>query len=535
MDMAMEETQDRTIGSLTRTIELQALQLESQGRQLEEMAARIKDLTAQLAWFQNRMFGRSSERRLPQEIQPGLFDPEEQSDSKPEEVVEERPDTTAAVRRSRTRRRECWDNLPVLETVVHEPEGVDLSRYRRMGEETTYVVEHRPGRLYRVAHVRPKYGLIDPTEAVERGEGVIIAPMPLFPIHKGIPGASLLAEILLQKYEYHMPFYRQIKQLAHLGMGGVKEATVTGWFKRTVTLLRPLYETLVGKILESDYCQADETTTDVINKATHQTDREYVWLLRSVTQRLAAFFYEDGSRAGHVIRDLTDRHHFRGYLQCDGFAGYDAAYKPGCGVTLVNCLVHIRRHFMQALEENRDAASWFLQKIQELYRIEHECDAAGMDPGQRRLRRLSRSKPLMEQMRKWMETEGVRFSPNSLTGKAVTYAYNRWDNMMHVLDDGRLLLDNNLAENEIRPITLGRKNWLFCGNHEAAGNMCVVTSLLATCRNHDVNPRAYLNDVIARMPYMEKAPEEELAELLPHRWILSHPEAVISDIRSQAK
>ena len=205
-----------------------------------------------------------------------------------------------------------------------------------------------------------------------------------------------------------MPFYRQIKQLAHLGMGGVKEATVTGWFKRTVALQRPLYETLVGKILESDYCQADETTTDVINKATHQTDREYVWLLRSVTQRLAAFFYEDGSRAGHVIRDLTDRH-----------------------------------HFMQALEENRDAASWFLQKIQELYRIEHECDAAG--------------------------------------------------------------------------------------------NMCVVTSLLATCRNHDVNPRAYLNDVIARMPYMEKAPEEELAELLPHRWILSHPEAVISNIRSQAK
>ena len=190
---------------------------------------------------------------------------------------------------------------------------------------------------------------------------------------------------------------------------------------------------------------------------------------------------------------------------------------------------------MQALEENRDAVSWFLQKIQELYRIEHECDAAGMDPGQRRLRRLSRSKPLMEQMRKWMETEGVRFSPNSLTGKAVTYAYNRWDNMMHVLDDGRLLLDNNLAENEIRPITLGRKNWLFCGDHETAGNMCVVTSLLATCRNHDVNPRAYLNDVIARMPYMEKAPEEELAELLPHRWILSHPEAVISDIRSQAK
>lgn len=528
--MAPEEILHMTIDSLIKTNEQQA-------RQIEEMSVRIKELTAQLAWFQRRMFGRSSEKRMMLDGQLTLFDNTEEcpsSTSMEEDGTGEKNERTVISRQGRHRSRENWENLPVMETVVHEPENVDLERYRRIGEEITYVVEHKPGKLYRVAHVRPKYGLINPAEIVERGKGVLIAPMPLFPIYKGVPGASLLAEILLQKYEYHMPFYRQIKQLAHLGMNGLKEATITGWFKRSMELLRPLHTALVKEILKSDYCQADETTTNVINPEKHATDREYVWMIRAVTEKLVAFFYEEGSRSGEVIKDLTDKYNFKGYLQCDGFSGYTAVYKPGFGVTLVNCLVHIRRYFEQALEENRKPASWFLRKIQELYHIEHECDKKGMTPDQRKLERLARSKPLMEEMYKWMETEGLCYSQSTLIGKAVSYAYTRWNNMMHILEDGRLLLDNNLAENEIRPITLGRKNYLFCGNHEAAENMCVVTSLLATCRNHHVNPRTYLNDIIARMPYMEKASEKELVEILPHRWILSHPEATISDIRKQA-
>ena len=134
----------------------------------------------------------------------------------------------------------------------------------------------------------------------------------------------------------------------------------------------------------------------------------------------------------------------------------------------------------------------------------------------------------MEAMKLWMETEGVKYSERSQIGKAITYAYTRWDNMMRYLDDERLLLDNNLAENEIRPVTLGRKNYLFCGNHEAAGNMAVVCSLLATCRNHDINPRDYLNDIISQMPYHTKASREELIKLLPHQWKLKHPESVMT-------
>ena len=149
--------------------------------------------------------------------------------------------------------RETWENLPVLETRVIEPQDVDLTRYRRIGEEVTTLVGFEPGRYYRIAVVRPKYGLIDPTEPVECGKGVIIAPLPKFPIYKGVPDASLLSEMLLQKYEYHMPFYRQIKQMAHLGMTGLKEATMVGWYKRTMELLRPLYDVLVAEVFRSHY------------------------------------------------------------------------------------------------------------------------------------------------------------------------------------------------------------------------------------------------------------------------------------------
>ena len=324
-----------------------------------------------------------------------------------------------------------------------------------------------------------------------------------------------------------MPYYRQIQQFRHLGMKGLTESTVDGWFKQTVALLRPLYEALVEEVMKSDYNQADETTTNVIDHEKKKAAKEYLWMVRAVMERLVFFHYDQGSRAGAVIESLANRNNFKGYLQCDGFAGYETAFRTNPDVTLVNCMVHIRRHFEQALDENRQMAEHALTQIQHLYRIEHLCDDAGMSFDERRQKRQELARPVMEAMKVWMETEGVKYSESSQTGKAITYVYTRWDNMMHYLEDGRLLLDNNLAENEIRPITLGRKNYLFCGNHEAAGNMAVICSLLATCREHDVNPRLYLNSIIADMPYQTKAAHERLVELLPHRWKLRHPEAII--------
>ena len=502
--------------------------------QNESLQSRIKELTAQVAWLNRQLFGRKSEK-LPiidpnyPDLFAGMLPENAQQIADAHDEAVEKIVKTKEERRQEKKNRIMMEDLPVLEQVILTPDNLDTNLYKKIGQEVTRIVEHKPGQLYIKEIIREKWGLKDNISTTPKGKsGVLIAPMPLLPIYKGIAGASLLAEILLQKYEYHMPYYRQIKQYSHLGMKGLTESTVDGWFKQTMELLKPLYEVLKSEVMKADYVQADETTTPVINKETHKAAKEYLWMVRAVMERLVLFHYDQGSRAGAVIESLANRYNFKGYLQCDGFAGYETAFKTNPDVLLVNCMVHIRRHLEQALDENRPMAEHGLKEIQHLYKIEHMCDDAGMSFDERKAKRQELSKPIMEAMKLWMETEGVKYSESSLIGKAITYAYTRWDNMMRYLDDGRLLLDNNLAENEIRPVTLGRKNYLFCGNHEAAQNMAVVCSLLATCRNHDVNPRDYLNNVISQMPYHTKASYEELLQLLPHKWKLTHPESVMT-------
>ena len=525
----------KTIEGLNASIASLSTTNKNQSEQIKNLQERIRELTAQVAWLNRQLFGRKSEKlRVYDPNMPDLFADEfsglrQQAEEKRDEAVEKiEKESVEDVKRNRQNRKMIED-LPVLETDTIEPKGVDLSLYRRIGEEITKVVKHKPGMLYVKVIIRPKYALKDSTLLPPAGQkGVEIAPMPLMPVDKCIADTSLLAEILLQKYEYHVPFYRQIQQYRHLGMKGLTESTLDGWFKKTVELLKPLYEELKREVFSCDYVQVDETTVPVINREKHKAGKEYLWMVRSVMERLVIFHYDGGSRAGAVIESLANQYNFKGYLQCDGFAGYETAFKANPDVRLLNCLVHIRRHFEQALDENREMAQHALTQIQHIYKIERQCDEAGLSYDERRQKRQELARPIMEAMKVWMETEGIKYSPGSLTGKAITYAYTKWDNIIRCLDDGRLYWDNNLAENVQRPITLSRKNFLFCGNHEAAVNMSVICSLLVTCKAHEVNPRVYLNDVIAQMPYHKKATQEELLNLLPHKWKLKHPECVLT-------
>ena len=531
----------KTIKGLNASVASLSATNKKQAEQNEKLQERIKELTAQVAWLNRQLFGRKSEKlRVYDPTIPDLFSEEfaglrQEAEEKRDEAVKKIEKESAEDKKRKRQNRKMVEDLPVLETEVIEPVDVDLSLYRRIGEEVTKVVKHKPGMLYVKEIIRPKYALKDSTMLPPAGQkGVEIAPMPLMPVDKCIADTSLLAEILLQKYEYHVPFYRQIQQYRHLGMKGLTESTLDGWFKKTVELLKPLYEELKREVFSYDYVQADETTVPVINREKHRADKEYLWMVRSVMEKLVIFHYDEGSRAGAVIESLTNQYHFKGYLQCDGFAGYETAFKTNPDVRLLNCLVHIRRHFEQALDENKEMAEHGLTQIQHIYRIEHCCDKAGLSYDERKAKRRELAGPVMDAMKVWMETEGIKYSPNSQAGKAITYAYTRWDNMMRCLEDGRLLWDNNLAENAIRPITLGRKNYLFCGNHEAAVNMSVICSLLATCKEHDINPRDYLNDVIARMPYYKKATHEEPLELLPHKWKLQHPKSALTKQKEES-
>lgn len=492
--------------------------LTDQSKQLQK---KIDELLSQVAWLNRQLFGRRSEKLAALDPnQLSLFDPtlaaEEQAklDAAHDEAVaaiRQHESTTKAERRNR----KLLEDLPVIEVVV-EPDSIDLTLYKRIGEERTRTLEFEPGKLYVKEIVRPKYGLKDNTlPAPEGTSGVVIAPLPSSPIYKGLAGASMLAEILLQKYEYHVPFYRQVKAFRHLGIR-ISESTLSGWFKPVCGLLKPLYEELKRQVLASDYVQVDETTVDVINKKKRQTNKEYLWMTRAVMEQLVFFHYDNGSRSQQTVKNLLEP--FKGYLQSDGYSAYNI-FEEKADVCLVACLAHIRRHFETALDENRSLAEHALKEIQELYRIERMADKEELSYQARADLRQKLATPIFESLEKWMEQTYPQVLPKSRTGQAIAYAYPLWPRMKRYLQDGRIKIDNNLAENAIRPLTISRKNFLFCGNHEAAENTAVICSLLATCKAQQVNPREWLNDVIAQLPgYLEKGSGKEVKELLPNAW-----------------
>lgn len=524
------DTMQEAMKSQAESLRILTEQSAKKDKMIESLEQQVKELTAQLAWFQRQMFGRKSEKLAA--IDPNQLSLFGQPEI-PAEVQQAQQEATAQIEKEtpedkkvKRQNRKMIEDLPVLKREIIEPEGIDLTVYKKIGEEVTRVVEFEPGKLYIREIIRPKYGLRNPMEQAVNQVGIMIAPMPMLPIFHGIAAPSLLSEVLLQKYEYHVPFYRQAQQFRHLGLK-VSDKTIDGWFRPTATMLEPLYKVLVEEVFRSWYLQSDETTTPVVDHEKEKAVKEYLWMIRAVQERLRIFYYEEGSRAGEVIKGLAEKNHFKGYVQCDGYTGYETAFRNNPDVQLVNCMAHIRRHFEAALGENKEAAEHAIAEIQKLYNVEHICDKQGLSADERKQKRQELALPIMNGLKAWMETEGLKYSQSSLMGKAVTYAYTRWDNMMRYLEDGRLLIDNNLAENAIRPITLGRKNYLFCGNHEAAGHMSIVCSLIGTCKEQQVNPRLWLNDIITRLPAMTKATREELLQLLPQNWKHQHPDALL--------
>ena len=424
-------------------------------------------------------------------------------------------EVSAAEMKKERRQRKMLENLPVVEVII-EPEDIDFEKYKRKGEERTRTLEFEPGRLYVKETVRPKYGLKNNTSLPDEGKSsVLIAPLPLLPIYKGLPGAGMLAEILLQEYEYHVPFYRQVQAFRHLGLR-IPENTLNGWFKPACELLRPLYEELKSDVLKTDYIQVDETILPVINRDNHQANKEYLWVVRSVMDRQAFFHYDAGSRSGRTIESLLQP--FKGYLQSDGYSAYNI-FEGKDHICLIACMSHIRRAFEKALDEHKSLAEYALKEIQSLYRIEQTANEKDMSFDERKALREKLATPIIASMEQWMKDTYPTVMPRSRIGQAIAYSYSLWSRMKNYLKEGRLMIDNNLAENAIRPIAISRKNFLFCGNHQAAEHTAIICSLLASCKGVGINPREWLNDVIAKLPYYcQPGKTKNLKELLPAYW-----------------
>lgn len=497
--------------------EVNALQAES----IKKLTEQNQQLRSQVAWLKRQFFGRKSEKLAPLDPnQLSLFDDqfkkEENDLEEASEKAEEKIDKIERKTKKKQQNRKSYKDLPVIEVIL-EPEKVDLNLYKRIGEERTRTLEFKPGELYIKEIIRPKYGLKDASILPDKQRrGVLIAPLPLLPIYKGLPGASMLSEILIQKYVYHVPFYRQIQVFKNLG-ATIPENTLNGWFKPVCEILRPLYKELKKQVLATDYVQVDETVLPVINKESHKANKEYLWVVRSVMNNLLFFHYDRGSRSGPTARNLLKT--FSGYLQSDGYKVYNS-FEDKDKVCLVGCLAHIRRHFESALDENKSLAEYALRKIQCLYKIEKKAKVEELSFVKIAELRERLATPILNSLEKWMEKTYPTVLPKSLMGKAIAYAYSLWPRMKPYLKDGRIAIDNNGAENSIRPIAIGRKNFLFCGNHEAARNTAIICSLLSSCKASDINPMEWLKDSLEKLPYYLKPESKlDLSELLPNHWV----------------
>ncbi len=363
-------------------------------------------------------------------------------------------------------------HLPRVDVLIEPQE--DVSGMRKIGEEITEELELKPASLFVRRYIRPRYVSVEET--------FHMAPLPSRPIEKGIPGPGLLTQIICDKFVSHLPFYRQVQRFEQLGMK-IPASTLEGWFEATCSLLEPLYETLKAQVLASSYLQVDETPLPVLDKQKKgETHRGYHWVYHGVESKLVLFDYREGRGREGPTKLLKD---YKGYLQTDGYAVYEQ-FESREDIVLVGCLAHARRYFEHALENDRPRAEKVLLWMQELYAVEREAHEQKLSAQDRYGLRQIKALPVMEQLENWLLTERLEVLPKSAIGKAIFYLIPRFNKITMYLEDGRLEIDNNLVENLIRPVALGRKNYLFAGSHAGARRAATVYSLLGSCKlqNH---------------------------------------------------
>jgi transposase len=376
----------------------------------------------------------------------------------------------------------------------------DVSGLTCIGEEITEELEYKSPSFYVNQYIRKKY-------AKPKGEGVIIGALPSRPIDKGIAGAGLLANIIIEKYVDHLPLHRQLQRFSRAGVN-IPSPTISGWVHATCNLIEPLYDVLKKTVLEQSYIQADETPIAVLDKnkegSTHQG---YNWVYHAPEIKMVLFDYRKGRGRDGPAEILKD---FKGHLQTDGYNAYEIFDNDS--ITLLHCMAHARRKFEQALDNDKERAQYVLHQIQKLYTLERKAREENYTHPQRYELRQAQSVAVLQSLHGWFKENIVQVLPKSLIGEAIAYSLSRWEKLSLYTTDGKLEIDNNLVENVIRPVALGRKNYLFAGNHDAAQRSAMLYSFMGTCKLRGVEPLQWLKTTLAKLPDYKA---NRLSELLP--------------------
>lgn len=377
-----------------------------------------------------------------------------------------------------------------------------------IGEEKSLQIEYEPPRLRVIEHIRPKY-------ACRRCEGQFtIAEMPLQPIQRGLAGPGLLAHIITSKYGDHLPLYRQEDILARYGIE-IPRSTMWGWMGACADLLNPLYQLMKSEVLESKVIPTDDTPVPVLEPGRGKTRQGRIWTYVGDKDHPSTVFDYTPTRSRDGPANFFGD--YAGYIQADAFGGYDHLFKPredgAPRPTEVGCWAHARRKFVEAQTSDALRSCTAVAMIRLLYEV--EAAARELNSADRRAMRQEHSVPLLEKIHAWLMAEQSHVMPKSPMAQAIHYCLANWIALIRYVEDGDLAIDNNAAENALRPIAVGRKNWLFAGSDRGGRTGAILTSFTATCRRHGIDPFAYLRDVLTRIA---GTPVSQLGQFLPDRW-----------------
>jgi transposase len=466
-------------------------------------------LKARLARLLREKFGASSEklRGAIEQLELTLEELETQLAETAPAQPEPPPPAEAKPARRKPARKPLPDHLP-RDVVEHAPPCACPNcggTLRPLGEDVTEVLEYVPGSFKVIRHVRPK-------ESCRTCESIAQAPVPSLPIQRGIAGAGVLAHVLTAKFCDHLPLYRQAEIFARQGID-LDRSTLSDWVGQSAALVRPLVDAVGAHVMAAERVHADDTTVPVLDPGRGKTKTGRLWCYACDDRPFGGqsppavrYFYSPDRKAEHPRAHLAG---FRGILQADGYQGYAKLYDQG--VTEAACWAHVRRKFFDEHATTQSPlAHEALQRIAALYAIEDNI--RGKPPELRLRLRQAHSAPLFAGLRRWFEQTLGRISGKSGLAAAIRYALSRWDALTLVLRDGRACLDNNAAERAMRPMTLGRKNWLFAGSDAGGERAAAIYSLTETAKLNMLDPEDYLRQVLRQIA---DHPVNRVHELLP--------------------
>jgi transposase len=382
---------------------------------------------------------------------------------------------------------------------------------QKIGEDVSERLEFIPASLQVIEEVRPKY-------ACAKGCGVAAAPKPAAPIEKGLPGPGLLAHVAVSKYGDHLPLNRMESIFERHGVE-LSRKTMCDWMAACAELVSPVWERMKEIVLTSKAVQTDDTPVPVLDRQLTRTRTGRIWTY--VGDRNGPYIVYDytGNRSREGPEEFLRG--YNGFLQADAYAAYDAMFtNPRRSLTEIACWAHARRYFFEAQTSDLCRATVMLAYIQLLYEVELEARNATAE--QRRELRQAKSRPILEDIKNYLQTEKPKVLPKSPMGMAIDYTLSNWEALLRYTEDGDLEIDNNRAERSLRPIVVGRRNWLFYGSDKGGRTAAVLSTLIASCKRLRIEPFAYLRDLFT---HISAHPHHRLDELLPDKWLFAQRNA----------